>query len=567
VAIIEFKAYSFKYESLSSPTLKNLNFKIEQGEKVLIAGPSGSGKSTIAHCINGLIPCSYKGAIDGTLRIKDFEPAKMDLYKISEHVGTILQDQDCQFVGLSVGEDVAFSYENDCKSVDYMKNRVSEALEAVGMIEHINKTPHNLSGGQKQLVSLAGILAIDADILLFDEPLANLDPVSRHRTMALIDQIHGETGKTIIVVEHRIEDVLAYDFDRMIVVDNGTIVGNGKPDLLLAGSYLTEYGLREPLYVELLKKIRDRWSIEDGLANITNTSKYRELIKEWYEREKYVEEKIEETGEMTLALRDICFSYYKDESDLIKNVSFEVKKGEILAVLGNNGAGKSTLLKLITGLKKQRAGNIELNGKKIDKWSIKKRSDKIGYVMQNPNHMITQNMVFDEVALGLKVRGVNESDIKEKVESTLKVCGLYGYRNWPVEALSYGQKKRVTIASILAIEPDIILLDEPTAGQDYYNYREFMEFLMKIKETGISMIMITHDLHLTLEYADRALVLSAGEVLKIGSIYDVLSDDELMSRANLRETTLSEMAKIAKIDEIDRFLETSMRYMKGGRGV
>jgi energy-coupling factor transport system ATP-binding protein len=385
--------------------------------------------------------------------------------------------------------------------------------------------------------------------------------------MALIDQIHGETGKTIIVVEHRIEDVLAYDFDRMIVVDNGTIVGNGKPDLLLAGSYLTEYGLREPLYVELLKKIRDRWSIEDGLANITNTSKYRELIKEWYEREKYVEEKIEETGEMTLALRDICFSYYKDESDLIKNVSFEVKKGEILAVLGNNGAGKSTLLKLITGLKKQRAGNIELNGKKIDKWSIKKRSDKIGYVMQNPNHMITQNMVFDEVALGLKVRGVNESDIKEKVESTLKVCGLYGYRNWPVEALSYGQKKRVTIASILAIEPDIILLDEPTAGQDYYNYREFMEFLMKIKETGISMIMITHDLHLTLEYADRALVLSGGEVLKIGSIYDVLSDDELMSRANLRETTLSEMAKIAKIDEIDRFLEISMRYMKGGRGV
>lgn len=563
MAILEFKDYSFKYESLSSPTLKNICLSIEKGEKVLIAGPSGSGKSTIAHCINGLIPCSYKGEIDGNLIIKDFEPANQNLYEISEHVGTILQDQDCQFVGLTVGEDVAFSYENNCRTKDTMHSGVNKALKSVAMFEHINQTPHNLSGGQKQLVSVAGILATDTDILLFDEPLANLDPASRHRTMEIINQIHSQGDKTIIVIEHRIEDVLAYDFDRLIIIDDGKIIANDHPDKLLVENDLSQNGLREPLYIEFLKKIEPKLFEKDHLSDINQIEKYKSKIQAWYlNREKKEEKK--EIKEPLLSLKNICFSYYKGEDDLIKDISFELGKGEILAMLGNNGAGKSTILKLISGIKKQRNGNIELNGIKIDKWTIKRRSDTIGYVMQNPNHMITQNMIYDEIALGLRIRGHKESEIEEIVAETLKICGLYKYRKWPISALSYGQKKRVTIAAILALRPELIILDEPTSGQDYHNYKEFMDFLMTIKEQGISMMMITHDLHLTLEYADRAVVLSGGELVANGDIYEILSDAEIMKKANLRETTLSEMGRICEIKDIRNFLKTCVEFSKEG---
>lgn len=561
MAILKFEDYSFKYDSLSSPTLKHICLTIQKGEKVFIAGPSGSGKSTIAHCINGLIPCSYKGEIDGKLTIKDFEPINENLYTISEHVGTILQDQDCQFVGLTVGEDVAFAYENENKDQSFMESNVNKALKSVGMLEHINQTPHNLSGGQKQLVSLAGILSTDGDILLFDEPLANLDPVSRYRTMNLIDQIHKETNKTIIVVEHRIEDVLAYDFDRMIVMDQGKIVANDHPNHILLKNDLRNHGLREPLYVELLKKIEIKISDQDEIANIEKAIKFKEIIRGWYEN-KVIKPIKSLDKDVVLSLQNICFTYYKDEENLIKNVSFDIHKGEILAMLGNNGAGKSTILKLISGIKKPNNGIIELNNKRIDKWSIKKRSDYIGYVMQNPNHMISQNMIYDEIALGLRVRGYDEEEIKDIVEETLKTCGLYKYRKWPISALSYGQKKRVTIAAILALKPQLIILDEPTAGQDYDNYKEFMDFLMKIKNSGISMMMITHDLHLTLEYADRAVVLSDGEILADGDIYEILSNTDLMKRGNLRETTLSELAQICGIENKENFLRTCIDFFK-----
>lgn len=564
MSILEFKDFTFKYESLSSPTLKQINLAIESGEKVLIAGPSGSGKSTIAHCINGLIPFSYKGIIDGKMTINEFKPYEKSIYEISKHVGTILQDQDCQFVGLTVGEDVAFAYENDNTAVPEMRKRVREALEAVDMLEHIEKTPYNLSGGQKQRVSLAGILNANSDILLFDEPLANLDPISRKRTMEVIDKVHHETGKTIIVVEHRIEDVLEHRFDRVIVVNNGEIVANDKPDKILASDILELNGLREPLYIEALRKSNVKIEKEDHLSEIDTMDRYKAEVCEWYEKNSKELPKKNISEKIALKLENIWFRYFKDERDIIKNVSFELKKGEILAILGNNGAGKSTLLKLISGIKKQQKGNIYLNEESLDKWTIKKRSEKIGYVMQNPNHMITQNLIYDEIALGLKVRGISSSIIEERVDKALRTCGLFKYKKWPVSALSYGQKKRVTIASILALNPDVIILDEPTAGQDYKNYREFMDFLLTVRNQGISIILITHDMHLTLEYADRAIVLCDGEIIGDGEIFDILSNTEIMQKANLRETTLSTLAQKCEIQEVSNFLNTYIHSYEGG---
>ena len=562
MSILEFKDFTFKYESLSSPTLKHINLAIEPGEKVLIAGPSGSGKSTLAHCINGLIPFSYKGSIEGSMTLKGMTQFK-SIYEISQYVGTILQDQDCQFVGLTVGEDVAFAHENDRVAVEQMRQAVAEALEAVDMSEHIQQTPYHLSGGQKQRVSLAGILSTQAEILLFDEPLANLDPMSRKRTMEVIDKIYGETQKTIIVVEHRIEDVLEHHFDRVILINHGEVIANDTPDRILASGILADNGLREPLYVEALKRTGLELSSIEKLSEISAMNLYGARIQDWYGSHQKQLTKPELSQDKVLELKDIWFRYYKDEGDIIKGVNLELRKGEILAILGNNGAGKSTLLKLISGIKKPRQGQIFLKGSSIDTWSVKQRSEKIGYVMQNPNHMITQNMIYDEIALGLKVRGVKADLIEERVNKALKICGLSQYKKWPVSALSYGQKKRVTIASILALEPEVIILDEPTAGQDYKNYREFMNFLLTVQASGISIILITHDMHLTLEYAQRAVVLSDGEVIGNGEIYDILSDKPLMAKANLRETSLSLLAEICGIQQPASFLETYI-YSEGG---
>lgn len=557
---ISFKDFTFKYDSLNAPTLKNINLNIKAGEKLLIAGPSGSGKSTLAHCINGLIPFSYKGDIKGTLTIKDIKPYEKSIYEISEYVGTILQDQDGQFVGLSVGEDVAFSYENNKTNLDSMKKGVNKALSAVGMLDYINETPHNLSGGQKQRVSLAGILATETEILLFDEPLANLDPASGKRAMELINEVHDNSNKTIIVVEHRIEDVLEHNYDRIIVMNNGEIIADGSPNEILCSNILSDNGLREPLYIEAMKRINISLDEKDNISNIENVVKYKEEIKNWYIKD---EDNNDTKNESILTVKDINFKYFNDGPNILKNVSFDIKSGRTLAILGNNGAGKSTLLKVIAGLEKLNDGNILYNGESINNWSIRKRASQIGYVMQNPNHMITKTMIYDEVAFGLKNFGYKESEIKDIVEETLKTCGLYKYRKWPISALSYGQKKRVTIASILAMKPNVIILDEPTAGQDHKNYREFMSYLENIKQQGISIVMITHDMHLALEYADEAVVLCNGEVIAKDNVYNVLSDNNILSKANLRETSLCRLASIAGIDDTSDFIRY---YIKNNRG-
>jgi energy-coupling factor transporter ATP-binding protein EcfA2 len=561
--MISFRNFAFRYDNLKQPTLKNINLEINEGEKVLIAGPSGSGKSTLAHCINGLIPFTYKGNIQGELFVNGIKPYEKNLYTVSEHVGTILQDQDGQFVALSVGEDVAFAYENNMIEQDKMKAGVNDALIKVDMLEYINESPHNLSGGQKQKIAIAGILATNTPILLFDEPLANLDPASGKRAMETINYIHESTKKTVIIIEHRIEDVLEHDFDRVIIVSEGEIVADAHPDKILAEGIIKKYGLREPLYIEALNNAKVEYNAKDCLSNIKNTLKFKDKVIEAYNSMSKSANSSDK--EKVLSIKDISYRYFTDSPDILKNISFDIYNNEVLAILGNNGAGKSTLLKVISGIARPQKGEIIYKNESISKWSIKKRSEKIGYVMQNPNHMLTKNMIYDEVAFGLRNFGYDEEFIKNKVEDTLKICGLHQYRNWPVSSLSYGQKKRVTIASILASEPEILILDEPTAGQDHKNYREFMTFIERIKnEKGISIIMITHDMHLALEYADRAIVLSDGKILAEDSVYKILSNHEVITKADLRATSIVELGKLYDIDDISGFLSYFVYNLKGG---
>jgi len=558
--IIEFIDFSFKYRVQKLPSLSNINLTIYEGEKVLIVGPSGSGKSTLANCINGLVPFSYSGEISGKLRIKGQNPSELGIFGLSKLVGTVLQDTDGQFVGLTVAEDIAFSMENDCVEQDEMLRRVEDTLQVVELSGFKGHSPQALSGGQKQRVSLGGVLVDKVDILLFDEPLANLDPATGKYAMELIDKIHKESKSTILIVEHRLEDVLHCSVDRIIVMDEGKIIADQKPSELLSSDILKSAGIREPLYITALKYAGGKItpSIHPENINSIDLNELKKPLVSWFERK--TAESVETQSLKQLELKNICFGYDQNKS-VISDINISINKGEMVGLVGQNGAGKSTLSKVICGFEKQTTGTILLNGKCIDDDSIAERAQKIGLVMQNPNHMISKPMIFDEVALGLITRGWNRNEINDKVLETLKICGLFEYRNWPVSALSYGQKKRVTIASILVLEPQIIILDEPTAGQDFRHYTEFMEFLLELNtKKGTTIVMITHDMHLLLEYTGRCLVMSEGRVIADAVPASILTNDEIINRASLKRTSLYELALRSGISDSQAFVQHFIDY-------
>lgn len=563
--VIEFKDFSFKYKVQAKPTLKNINLTIYEGEKVLIVGPSGSGKSTLSNAVNGLVPFKYEGEISGSLKINGKETKDLSIAELSDMVGTVLQDPDGQFIGLTVGEDIAFKLENECMPLESMREKVINAAKMVNIEEHLSSSPQRLSGGQKQRVSLAGVIAAESDILLFDEPLASLDPATGNKTIELIDKIKKESDKTVIIIEHRLEEVLHCHVDRIIVMSNGKIVSDCSPSELLCTDILKENGIREPLYLTALKyagcTIDEDMNPED--VDKLNYDRCTEDIGRWFNNINDSEKKNDQ--DTILEVKNISFRY-NNKRETLKNVSFKINKGEMVSIIGRNGAGKSTISKLICGFYKPVEESILFEGRDIKNDSIKERAEKIGMVMQNPNQMICKTMIFDEVAFGLKIRNYSEEEIKKRVCETLKICGLYEFRNWPISALSFGQKKRVTIASILAINPEVIILDEPTAGQDFKHYTEIMEFLKELNKKGVTIIMITHDMHLMLEYTDRAIVLADGMKLKDDITAEILTDEEVIKKANLRETSLYTLAVNAGIDEprkfVKKFIEEDRRIRR-----
>ena len=562
--IISFKNFSFQYRAQKKPTLQDINLDIYPGERVLIAGPSGSGKSTLAACINGLNPFSNPGECSGTLMVDGVDAPHSSIFDLAAHVGTVLQDPDGQFIGLTVGEDIAFSLENNCTPQPEMKEIVQHAAELVGIENHLGFAPHELSGGQKQRVSLAGVMVDDVKILLFDEPLANLDPATGKQAIELIDTIRQKTDTTVLIIEHRLEDVLWRNVDRIVLVNEGRILADLRPDELLSGSLLAENGIREPLYVTAMRYAGIAVTPEKHPAHINSVVLDKAdtaRLHSWFQAEPLPAPK--PAPEPLLEVRDLCFGYNKGQHTL-QNVSFSIGKGEMVSIVGRNGAGKSTLSKLICGFETQDSGEIYLNGKDLKDENIRRRAKHIGYVMQNPNQMISKTMIYDEVAMALQGSGLTEKQIQEMVEDTLKVCGLYPFRNWPVSALSFGQKKRVTIASVLVQDPELILLDEPTAGQDFRHYTDIMEFLQGLNTRGVTVVMITHDMHLMLEYTPRALVFCDGQLIADRSASAVLCDPELIERAALKETSLYTLANRCGIAPAEDFVE---RFIAADREV
>ncbi len=558
-SIIEFKDFSFKYRAQAEKTLYNINLTINEGEKVLICGPSGCGKSTLSNTLNGLIPASYPGDAEGDIIIDGRSCSTYDIFKLSKITGTVLQDQDGQFIGLTVGEDIAFALENDSTPLSEMKEEVLKAAKKVGMEAFLKHSPQSLSGGQKQRVSLAGVLVDKVKIFLFDEPLANLDPKSGKMTIELIDELHKNTGATIVIIEHRIEDVLYRSVDRVILMDDGRIKADITPDELLSTDLLKKTGIREPLYVTALKYsgVEITEDKKPGRIDTTILSEDdKDKVRKWFRS--IPGKKDKEKGETILEVKGLSYTYPGGHKAL-ENVSFTLQRGEMITICGKNGAGKSTLSKLLCGFIRPQKGSIKLNNTNLNSLSVKEIASHIGYVMQNPNQMITKPMIKDEVALGLVMEGKkNSEEIKKAVNEALEVCGLYSYRNWPVSALSYGQKKRVTIASIISMKPEILILDEPTAGQDYRHYTDIMEFLSALNEMGVTIILITHDMHLMIEYSSRSLVFTDGALVEDSTPEKVLTNESVTESASLKKTSLSDLAGMCSIDEtafIRQFIE------------
>ena len=542
--LIQFKDFTFKYDAQAEPTLKSLNLPIEKGQKVLIVGPSGSGKSTIGQCLNGIIPNINHGEKSGQLTIAGKDAFDLSIYDKSHLVSTVLQDPDGQFIGLTVAEDLAFALENDCLPLAQMTDKINYWANKLDLTAFLDSRPQDLSGGQKQRVSLAGVLIDESPILLFDEPLANLDPKSGKETIELIDRIHQEGQTTTIIIEHRLEDVLYRQVDKVILINDGQILFDGHPDDLLKTNLLVENGIREPLYVTALKDLNVDVTKAEHLSDLSQLDLSEITVAGLSQSANTVPK------DPILEVKRLKFSYQENQP-ILKDVSFAIHKGERIAIVGKNGAGKSTLAKALCQFIKPAAGDICYQGQSIMEDSIKERAEKIGYVLQNPNQMISQTMIFDEVALGLRLRGISEQEIEQRVLETLKVCGLYEFRNWPISALSFGQKKRVTIASVLVMNPEIILLDEPTAGQDKKHYTEIMAFLNQLNKAGHTIIMITHDMQLMLEYSDRSIAISDGEIIADCTPVDLFSQVDILDRANLKKTSLFDLAEKLGINPID----------------
>lgn len=565
--IVDFNSYNFKYKSQKDFSLFDINLSIKKGEKIVIVGPSGSGKSTLAKSLNGQIPNSFDGDILGQISIDGKDLKSSSIFDLSLSVGTVLQDTDGQFVGLTVAEDIAFSLENDCINKEEMEKIVHKWAKELNISKLLERKPKDLSGGQKQAVSIAGVLVSDVPILLLDEPLANLDPKSGRATMKLVRDLAERLGYTVVVIEHRLEEALLLNPDRIIAVSDGRIVFDGSVEDILKSDKLDQIGIRKPLYIDALSyagldlKKYERISKVDDLDLSKDDL---EILTTWASKVK--KEKIAKSREKIIEIRNLDFAYTNE--NILENINLTINKGEIISIVGPNGAGKSTLAKLMCGFIRPNRGEILIDGKDSKNLSIKEIADKIAFVLQNPNSMISKTMIYDEVAFGLRIRGFEEEEIQKRVEEVLKICGLYPFRNWPISALSYGQKRRVTIASILILNPEVIILDEPTAGQDFSHYTAMMEFIRRLnRDLSLTILMISHDMHLIQEYTDRALVVCDKKILADLSPAELFSREKLIDQSNLAPTSLYKLGKkleaLSALDFIESFIAYERRKKNG----
>ncbi|SRR5581483_11583533 len=510
---------SFRYRDRQGAAIHDISFEANPGEILLIAGASGCGKTTLLRCINGLIPRSYHGDLQGHVLVNGENVSDFSLARLAQTVGTLLQDPEKQILGAHVKSEIAFGPENLGLLAAEVNARVDEALARLGLAHLRDRDTFSLSGGEKQKVALAGLLAMRPSILLLDEPLASLDPASAHEALAAFRRLADE-GATILLVEHRVEDALASRPERVLYMKEGGIHYLGAPDGLADVVDRREVKLPAP---QVIKQVRSEGiKIAHPVRNVAPIQ-----------------------AEPLIAFEDVSFGY-GDDPDVLHNINLEIHAGERVALLGPNGAGKSTLVKHAIGLIKPRQGRVMVEGRDTRHLSVAQVARTLGYCFQSPTHMLFAPTVREELEFGPKNLGFKPPELNDSVNASVLTVNLRGLENDPPLALSFGQQKRVTIACVLAMRSRILALDEPTAGQDYGNYMSFMDGIMGLNDSTPSasnfdaILFITHDLDLAVIYASRVILLSDGHVAADGPPEAVLNDRNLLERCRIVPTTLLE---------------------------
>ncbi|WP_041784379.1 ABC transporter ATP-binding protein [Candidatus Phytoplasma australiense] len=525
--LIIFQNFSFQYYNQNKNTLKKLNITIYEGEKVLIVGKSGSGKSTFLKCINGLIPHSYPGKITGSAIIQNKNLAKTNIFDLSLNIGTIMQDADNQFVGLTVAEDIAFALENDNLSHQKIVQKVNQWADKLNLQPFLHHQIQDLSEGEKKLVAMAGVLIYNPSILLFDESLTNLDATGRKKIIDLIEKLHQKNKNTILMIEHYLDDILTDSFDRVIVFDDGKIIADMTAEQIIEKQILIQQGIQEPFYIKILRNSKIDLTKINFLCNLNkiNIASFSEELINSSKTKLNIPLSFLDNKKKLLELKNIFYQSTEKKDNLLNDISLTLWTGQMISIVGPNGCGKSLLGKMIAGLLKPHKGQVSLKDKKI----------AIGFVSQNPDHMLFQNTVFEEIALGLRLQKLSSKEIDQQVKTILDICGLTPFAFFPITTLSFGQKKRVAIAAILVLKPEIIILDEPTAGQDFYHYTKIMAYLKKLSKEGATVIIITHDISLILEYTQTTLVLNKGKMIVSINPISLLTDNLLIKKSNLKD--------------------------------
>jgi energy-coupling factor transport system ATP-binding protein len=520
--LIRIKNLTFHYGDAENPALQDMNLDIEDGEFVLVTGPSGCGKTSLCRCLNGLIPHFYGGVVEGRVEVQGLDVTEHTTKELATRVGMVFQDPENQLVSIEVQREVAFGLENLAFPRDVIAKRVEESLDTLGISGLRYRQVHDLSGGEKQKVVIASVLALHPDILVMDEPTSELDPKGAEEVLSIVQRLNDELGITVVLVEHRLDRVV-HLVDRMIVMDEGRIIADGSPRTVLSNGDITSVGAGVPPIVRMVKRLRDDGFNFDEIP--LTVKQGRAVLKDIFMRvgeSTLFENESAAKGKTTIEIEKLWYAY-RDGPTALRNVSLRICEGEFVAVMGRNASGKTTLVKHINGLLKPTKGKVVVTGIDTRKATIAQLSRKVGFIFQNPNDHIFADTVEDEIAFILKNRGLGHDEVAERVDEILRMFALVGFRKRYPRSLSGGERQRVAMASILVARPEILILDEPTRGMEYRLKSELMRFLNSYRERGNTVVLVTHDVETVAEYADRVILLSEGRIVVDGNKRDVLS--------------------------------------------
>jgi energy-coupling factor transporter ATP-binding protein EcfA2 len=525
--LIKVEQLTYYYGDSPQPALKNLNLTINDGEFLLITGPSGCGKSSLCRCFNGLIPHFYGGIISGRVEVQGINTVTSPMKEITDKVGMIFQDPENQLVTSDTEREIAFGLENLAFSRDLIAKRIEESLDTLGISGLRHRQLSGLSGGEKQKVAIASVLALHPEIIVLDEPTSELDPKGAEEVLAIIARLNDELGITVVLVEHRLDRVV-HLVDRMIIMDKGDIVIDGHPREVFGKSDPVNIGIGVPPVIKLTQKLRNRGFHIDNTPLTVKES--RQSLDGIFRDVKAPSKQIRQQsgGKLLVSVEGLWYSY-SGNNYALQNVSLTAHEGEFIAIMGRNSAGKTTLVKHINGLLKPARGNVFVEGTNTREVTVARLARNVGHVFQNPNDHLFAETLEEEIAFTLKQQGFSLPEITSTLEPVLERFNLTHYRKHYPRSLSGGEKQRVALASIIAYSPKILILDEPTRGMEYSLKHELMRFLCEYKNNGNVVMLVTHDVETVAEYADRVILLSEGSVVIDGNRHDVLSKALLFS--------------------------------------